>query len=62
MISCVVFEGRETRVVYDDIDTTSSCSRSNDVIRGFSQGGQRLPEGGQLVTVDEPISQNSEKS
>jgi len=41
---------------------TSSCSRSSDVIRGLSQGGgQRLSEGGQLVTVDEPISQNSEK-
>jgi len=39
---------------------TISCSRSSGVIRGLSQGGKRLSEGGQLVTVDEPISQNSE--
>jgi len=43
--SVVVFDGRETRVVYDD--THQKLLRSSGVIRGLSQGGERLPERGQ---------------
>jgi len=59
--SVVVFDRQETGVVYDD--TQRYLLRSSGVIRGLSEGGgERLPEGGKLVTVDEPTCQNSEKS
>jgi len=60
MISCVVvFDDRETRVVYDDIH--QQLLRSSGVTRGLSQGGKDYRNQGQLLTTDGPLAKTQKK-
>jgi len=46
---------------YVNAQETQWATPVSGVTRGLSRGGQSLAEGGPLVTVGRPTSQNSEK-